>query len=40
MTSAASAKLPLPEGVRAANNVSIKGGGGNDGRRACDDVGR
>ena len=38
MTSAASATVPLPAGVRATNNVGLKGGGGNDGRRACNDV--
>ena len=39
-TSAASATVPLPEGVRAVDNFGLKGGGGgNDGRRACDNVG-
>ena len=34
---------PLPEGVRAADDVGLKGGGGDDGdngRRACNAVGR
>ena len=39
-TSAARATAPLPEGIRAANNVGIKGVGGDAGRRACDEVGR
>ena len=38
--SAASAKGPLPEGIRAVEDVELKGGGSDDGRRACDDVGR
>ena len=39
-TSAASATVPLPAGVRVANNVGVKGGGDDDGRRTCNDVGR
>ena len=35
-----SATAPLPEGVRAVNDVGVKGGGVDDGRRACDNVGR
>ena len=38
--SAASATEPLPEGVRAVDVYGLKGGGGDDGRRACDNVGR
>ena len=34
MTSAASATAPLPYGVRAVEDLGLKGGGGNDGRRA------
>ena len=38
---AASATVPLPEGGSDVNDVGVKGGGGgDDGRRACDDVGR
>ena len=33
--------VPLPAGVRAADDFGLKvGGGGGDGRRACNDVGR
>ena len=38
-TSAASATASLPEGARAVNDVDLTGSG-DDGRRACDDVGR
>ena len=38
--SAASATSPLPEGVRAVDVYGLKGGGGDDSRRACDNVGR
>ena len=33
---------PLPEGVRAVDDVGLKGSGGDDddGRRACNDVDR
>ena len=37
---AASASTPLPEVVRAVDNFDVKGGGGNNGRRTCDDDGR
>ena len=40
MTLAASATAPLPEGVRAVDDFDVKGGGGDDSRRACDNVGR
>ena len=30
------ATAPLPEGVRAGDDVDLTGGGGDDGRRACD----
>ena len=33
---AASASAPLPAGVRAAADAGFKGGGGDDGRIACD----
>ena len=39
-TSAASDTAPLLEGARAVHDVDLMGGGGYDGRRACDDVGR
>ena len=39
-TSAASATASLPEGMRAVNDVDLKDGGGDDGRRACNDVDR
>ena len=38
--SGASATAPLTEGVRAVDKVDLTGGGGYDGRSACDDVGR
>ena len=31
---------PIPEGIRVVDDVGVKVGGGDDGRRACDDVGR
>ena len=37
---AARATAPRPEGVRFSNDVGLKGGGGDDGRRACNVVGR
>ena len=40
MTLAVSATAPLPEGLRAVDDFGLKGGGGDDSRRACDDVGR
>ena len=39
MMSASSATAPLPQGLKDANNAGLKGGGGDNGRRACDDVG-
>ena len=39
-TSAASATAPLPAGVRAVDDFILKGGGGDDGRTACDAGGR
>ena len=39
-TSATSATAPLPEGVRAVDDFGLKGGGGDDGRMACNAVGR
>ena len=40
MTSATSATAPRPEWERPANKVGVKGCSGNDGMRACNDVGR
>ena len=40
MTMAASALAPLPVGGRVVDDVGLKGGGVDDGRRACGDVGR
>ena len=37
---AASASTPLPEVVRAVDNFGLKGRGGGDGKRTCNDVGR
>ena len=34
------ATAPLPGGVRAGDDIDLKGGVGDDGRRACDAVGR
>ena len=39
-TSAASATALLLEGVRAVDDVNLKVGGDDDGKRACDNVGR
>ena len=39
MTSAASTATPFPQELRATNNAGLKGGGGDDGRRACNYVG-
>ena len=39
-TLAASATASLPEGARAVKDVGLKGSGGDDGMRACDNVGR
>ena len=39
-TSAASATAPLPEGVKAVDDFELKGGGDDDSRRACNEVGR
>ena len=38
--SAASATAPLPEDARAVHVYGLKGDGGDDRRRACDNVGR
>ena len=38
MTLATSATASLPCGMRAIEDLGLKGGGGDDGRRACDDV--
>ena len=40
MTLAASAIAPLPEEARAVDDVDLAGSGGDDGRRACYDIGR
>ena len=39
-TSVASATATLPEGVKFVDDVGLKGGGGGEGRRAYDDIGR